>query len=204
LSVGIYTLLENIAESESEFSINLRCDVSDYSRGEQVQKRWLPSIVDIEASGFGAASYPIEIGIVRYDGAKWCKLIRPYDAWMHWDEKAEALHGITREMLHTRGLEPAKVCQELNHFLGNTVVYSDGWVVDNPWLIKLFSAAQIDMTFTCRAMEYILNETQMCLWHEVKDDLSEQCDTKRHRASTDAFLIQQTFIKTYEASLHGK
>ena len=43
----------------------------------------MPSIIDVEASGFGAASYPIEIGVVRYDGAKWCKLLRPLDDWTH-------------------------------------------------------------------------------------------------------------------------
>ena len=89
-----------------------------------------------------------------------------------------------------------RVCHELNRFLGNTIVYSDGWVVDNPWLIKLFSAAQVEMAFTCRAMEYILSEPQMNMWHEVKDDLSVNLDTQRHRASADAYLIQQTFIQT--------
>ncbi len=164
--------------------------------GECVQKNSLPSILDVEASGFGAASYPIEIGIVRYDGAKWCKLIRPFPSWVHWDKEAEVLHGITQEMLHTKGNEPVKICNELNQFLGNTIVYSDGWVVDNPWLIKLFAAARVEMTFTCRALEYILSQTQMEIWHEVKSDLAASLDIKRHRASTDAFLIQQTYLKT--------
>lgn len=159
-------------------------------------KKSLPSIIDVEASGFGAVSYPIEIGIVRYDGAKWCKLLRPFDSWVHWDRKAESLHGITQQMLQTRGEEPRKVCVELNNFLGNTVVYSDGWVVDNPWLIKLYAAAQVEMSFTCRALEYILSEAQMNQWHEVKSRLASQLDVKRHRASSDAMVIQQTYAKT--------
>ncbi|MED5326260.1 MAG: exonuclease domain-containing protein, partial [Pseudomonadota bacterium] len=159
-------------------------------------KNTLPTIIDIEASGFGAASYPIEIGIVRYDGAKWCKLLRPFDSWVHWDRKAESLHGITQQMLQTRGEDPRKVCIELNHLLGNTVVYSDGWVVDNPWLIKLYAAAQIEMSFTCRALEYILSEAQMNQWHDVKNRLARQLDVKRHRASSDALVIQQTYAKT--------
>ena len=53
-----------------------------------------PSIIDVEASGFGAKSYPIEIGVVRHDGAKWCKLIRPFDHWVHWDDEAEALQDL--------------------------------------------------------------------------------------------------------------
>jgi len=161
-----------------------------------VQKDTLPSIVDVEASGFGAASYPIEIGIVRYDGAKWCKLIRPFDSWVHWDSQAEELHGISQSMLLTRGVEPVRICHELNRFLGNTVVYSDGWVVDNPWLIKLFAAAQVEMTFTCRALEYILNQTQMEAWHDVKQHVAKELDTRRHRASADALLIQQTYAQT--------
>ncbi|AXT37864.1 hypothetical protein D1814_03820 [Alteromonas sp. BL110] len=161
-----------------------------------MQNTTLPTIIDVEASGFGAASYPIEIGIVRYDGAKWCKLLRPFDSWVHWDTKAQSLHGISQQMLQARGEEPHKVCVELNNFLGNTVVYSDGWVVDNPWLIKLYSAAQIDMSFTCRALEYILTESQMDNWHDVKNSLSAELDVKRHRASSDAMIIQQTYAKT--------
>ncbi|WP_394221712.1 exonuclease domain-containing protein [Alteromonas gracilis] len=155
-----------------------------------------PTIIDIEASGFGAASYPIEIGVVRYDGAKWCKLLRPFDSWVHWDKKAESLHGITQQMLQARGEEPHKVCIELNNFLGNTVVYSDGWVVDNPWLIKLYAAAQVEMSFTCRALEYILSEAQMNVWHNVKKRLATKLDLKRHRASADALIIQQTYAHT--------
>ena len=166
------------------------------SLGVRVQQKTLPTIIDVEASGFGAQSYPIEIGIVRYDGAKWCKLIRPFDSWMHWDKNAQALHGITRAMLHARGAEPISVCNELNAFLGNTLVYSDGWVVDNPWLIKLFAAAQVEMTFTCRALEYILSEGQMNVWHEVKAQQLAKLGVKRHRASADALVIQQTYAQT--------
>tara|TARA_Y100001951_G_scaffold105246_1_gene121039 strand:+ start:7658 stop:7939 length:282 start_codon:yes stop_codon:yes gene_type:complete len=42
--------------------------------GVRVRKITLPTIIDIEASGFGAASYPIEIGVVRYDGANYSGL----------------------------------------------------------------------------------------------------------------------------------
>lgn len=161
-----------------------------------MQRKYPPSIIDVEASGFGAQSYPIEIGVVRYDGAKWCKLIRPYDHWVHWDDSAEALHGISREMLNSYGVPPATICLELNSFLGNTMVYSDGWVVDHPWLITLFSAAGVDMTFSCRALEYILHEKQMAHWHAVKSRLLDSSDAKRHRASTDAMIVQQVYMET--------
>jgi hypothetical protein len=34
-------------------------------------------VLDIEASGFGRHSYPIEIGYARDDGHAWCSLVRP-------------------------------------------------------------------------------------------------------------------------------
>lgn len=159
-------------------------------------KHYPPSIIDIEASGFGDKSYPIEIGIVRYDGAKWCKLIQPLAHWIHWDDSAEALHGISREMLNAYGENAVKVCHELNAFLSNTIVYSDGWVVDNPWLIKLFSAASVDMSFSCRALEYVLTEAQMDHWYEVKTQIEKESGESRHRASTDAMTIQKTYMQT--------
>ena len=50
-----------------------------------------PIIIDIEASGFGAESYPIEIGVVLGDGAKYCSLIEPRPEWTHWDPAAETV-----------------------------------------------------------------------------------------------------------------
>ena len=34
-----------------------------------------PDIIDIEASGFGPDSYPIEIGVALSSGEKYCSLI---------------------------------------------------------------------------------------------------------------------------------
>jgi len=47
-----------------------------------------PAVLDIEASGFGRDSYPVEIGYVLPDGQTWCTLIRPAPAWTHWDATA--------------------------------------------------------------------------------------------------------------------
>ena len=53
-----------------------------------------PSIMDIEASGFGRSSYPIEVGYVLGDGSSFCTLIRPLPSWTHWDASAESVHHI--------------------------------------------------------------------------------------------------------------
>ena len=40
-----------------------------------------PAVLDVEASGFGRSSYPIEIGVVFPDGHAYCTLIRPESHW---------------------------------------------------------------------------------------------------------------------------
>ena len=62
-----------------------------------------PTIIDIEASGFGSRSYPIEIGVVKTNGDRYCALIEPPPEWDHWSETAQAVHGITRKLIETRG-----------------------------------------------------------------------------------------------------
>lgn len=156
----------------------------------------IPTIIDIEASGFGSSSYPIEVGVINQAGDRFCCLIKPQNDWLHWSEQAESLHGISRQVLHDRGQSVQIVCQQLNQFLSGQVVYSDGWVVDEPWLIKLFYAARVHMQFHLSALEMILNEAQMSLWHSTKDKLFLQMKGQRHRASSDAALIQNTFVTT--------
>ena len=166
-----------------------------------MQNRQPPTILDVEASGFGSNSFPIEIGVKRADGARFCRLIKPYEGWAHWDAEAEALHGISRADLDKHGLDGKVVCEQLNLFLQQSMAYSDGWVVDYPWLIKLYAAAGITMSFRLSALEYVLTEVQMQRWHEVKKRIMSSHSEARHRASVDAELIQQTFIETATASM---
>ncbi|GGF68054.1 3'-5' exonuclease [Alteromonas lipolytica] len=160
----------------------------------------IPTIIDVEASGFGSYSYPIEVGVSRRDGARFCRLIRPYPDWTHWDDNAQKLHGITREHLRQRGVDGHEVCLALNEFLANDTAYSDGWVVDHPWLIRLFARAGVTMAFSVRALEYVLSEAQMELWNSTKNNVLSQFNGHRHRASTDAEIIQQTYIRTHASN----
>jgi hypothetical protein len=83
------------------------------------------------------------------------------------------------------------------------IVYSDGWVVDDTWLIKLFYAAKVTMQFHVSSLEMILSETQMSLWHSTKDRLFQQMQEQRHRASSDAALIQNTFVTTHQICINN-
>ncbi|WP_339723407.1 hypothetical protein [uncultured Paraglaciecola sp.] len=156
----------------------------------------IPNIIDVEASGFGSLSYPIEVGVINQAGERFCCLIKPQVDWTHWDTRAESLHGISRQLLAEKGLAVQEVCKKLNQFLAGQVAYSDGWVVDDTWLIKLFNAAKMTMKFHVSSLEMILKEIQMPLWHSTKERLFQQMQEQRHRASSDAALIQNTFVTT--------
>jgi len=158
-----------------------------------------PFIIDIEASGFGADSYPIEVGLALEPGTKYCSLIAPLPEWTHWDAEAERVHRISREILDIRGRPPAVVARTLNELLGRATVYSDGWVVDQPWLSRLFNLARVRQEFSISPLEAILSERQMAQWHEVKNRVIEELALTRHRASYDAQVIQETYLRTKES-----
>ena len=155
-----------------------------------------PYIIDVEASGFGSTSYPIEVGLALEPGQRYCTLIKPADHWDHWDAQAESVHGISRENLLRKGRPVIEVTEELNQLLENKVVFSDAWGVDNPWIIQLYAAAGIDRTFDVSALEMLLSEPQMRLWAKTRDSVIADLGLERHRASNDSWIIQETYIRT--------
>jgi hypothetical protein len=155
-----------------------------------------PFIIDVEASGFGPSGYPIEIGLAMESGRRYSTLIRPINEWVYWNEDAEKTHGITKEVLQRYGRPVKEVAAKLNDMLENGFVYSDGWVVDKPWVTQLFAAARLPQLFTVSAIETILSEDQMNIWHEVKDEFMQKNNLHRHRASIDAMIVQETYIRT--------
>ena len=46
----------------------------------------------------------------------------------------------------------------------------------------------------------ILTEPQMTVWHDTKDHILDALNERRHRASFDAFVVQQTWVRTREAT----
>jgi hypothetical protein len=158
-----------------------------------------PVIIDIEASGLGTRSYPIEIGAALTDGTKFCSLILPRPEWTHWDDGAQQLHRISRDMLETYGKPIVQVATQLNELLRQRTAYSDGWVVDKPWLDHLFFAAGMRCEFWLSPLEMILSEPQMGIWHATKDRLLLELGQKRHRASFDAYVVQETYERTWRA-----
>ncbi len=126
----------------------------------------LPAIIDIEASGFGAGSYPIEVGYYLPGGEMYCALIRPETDWTHWDAGAEKIHGVSREILLRHGQPAAEVALHLNRKFRGQTVYSDAWGADYAWLARLYDAVELRLQL------------------------------RRHRASGDARTLFETFAET--------
>ncbi|MFK7859188.1 MAG: hypothetical protein AB8B64_10215 [Granulosicoccus sp.] len=159
-------------------------------------------IVDIEASGLQADSYPIEVGVALADGGRHSMLIRPEPDWIHWDKDAEQIHGITRKTLCQHGRPIEEVAHRINTLLNAQQTYSDGWVVDKPWLTRLFSAARIPMLFALSPIEQIMSENQFSIWDDIKQQMIQELGVTRHRASHDAWIIQQTYVRSRQLSLN--
>lgn len=161
----------------------------------------LPIIIDIEASGFGSKGYPIEIGLVLEDKQTWCALIKPETHWQHWDNQAESVHHISRATLEEHGKPAMHIVTQLNTILANKVVYSDGWAHDYVWLHQLFESVNQTPSFKLQDLRYILSSQQMQNWHDTKEEVIQSLQAVRHRASADAKIIQQTWLKTKDLVL---
>lgn len=155
----------------------------------------IPNIVDIEASGFGRGSYPIEVGIALADGSRHSFLIRPEEGWHHWDENAAKLHCISKEQLATKGLSAILVARKLNSLLQGQVIYSDAWGFDSCWIGKLFDHVNLMQTFRIDALSRLLSVSEMDQWYTEKERVIRSLGLLPHRALNDACILQETFMQ---------
>lgn len=154
-----------------------------------------PVIIDVEASGFGRGSYPIEVGVALEDSRTHCFLIRPANGWTHWDAEAEAMHGISRDLLFNHGQPVREVAEQLNELLLYKMVYSDAWGYDQSWLALLFETAELPRRFRMESLRCLLHENHLDFWHMEKTAAIHSLKTGRHRASIDALVLQRAVSK---------
>lgn len=157
-----------------------------------INKTFNGNVIDVEASGLGSHSYPIEVGLVLGNGTTYEALIKPPPDWQHWDKEAEDLHGISRDMLRRLGRSLREVCVELNQLCGGKTLYSDCWVYDSAWITKLFAKAGITPRFKCSPIEGILQEEHLEYWGEHKAEYIRNTQILPHRALNDAIIISET------------
>jgi hypothetical protein len=162
---------------------------------------FVPAVIDLEASGFGSTSYPIEIGFVLPDGHLECTLVRPEPSWTHWDESASHVHGITREILMAHGKPAGQVALWLNKQLNGLTVYSDAWGHDYAWLAVLFDVANLAPSFKLEHLASVIPECTAARWHQVHSQIELELGLKRHRASNDALMLQRTWVTLMESKI---
>ncbi len=153
----------------------------------------LPIILDVEASGFGRGSYPIEVGIALPNGDLHAWLIKPLPEWTHWQENAEQIHGISRERLQRDGLAPRVVAKTLNNLLQGKTIYTDGWGVDRPWLALLFHEVGLHQLFKLESIYSLLDQDQMEKWTATRERVIASHQLVPHRAGSDALIVQTTY-----------
>jgi hypothetical protein len=158
----------------------------------------LPCVLDIEASGFGRGSYPIEVGFVLPDGTAYCTLIVPDADWTHWDGGAERVHGISRSLLQRHGRSATEVANELNHRLAGRAVYCDNWAHDYAWLARLFESASTSPSFQLHHLRELLSENAAERFDAVREIVARSLQLRRHRASSDARVLQLSVAKVWQ------
>ena len=150
----------------------------------------LPWVLDLEASGFGRGSYPIEVGFVGPDGEVGCTLIQPEPDWTAWHASAERVHGIARATLLNHGRPAAVVASWLNEQLTGQQVYCDAWAHDYVWLARLFDAAGRVPSFRLRDLRELLQADELARFDAARERVRQAIAVQRHRASTDARVLQ--------------
>jgi hypothetical protein len=152
------------------------------------------AFIDLEASGLGSKSWPVEVAWTFTEGPPAAFLIRPDDAWPDeaWEEGAEALHGISRDDLRRNGLGVREVCAALNEALAGTEVYSDAPDWDGFWLIRLFAAGGVRQEFSIHDYGKLVGPIIAGHGEEILERAARLAP-RRHRAAADVTHLQTLY-----------
>lgn len=148
-------------------------------------------IIDCEASGLSANSYPIEIG-VAFNEESFGFLIKPPSSWDYWDLKAEEVHKIKREELYANGISVFDAISILNSQLRDLTIYSDASDYEELWINKLYSEVGISKNFDIASIYTLDIDWAMYKYNKLKFSASSVI----HRAENDALLIRKSIIKS--------
>lgn len=99
--------------------------------------------LDFEASSLADRSHPIEVAWVFQDGRQESHLIAPAPSWTDWDEKAEAIHHISRDLLAAEGEPHDRVAARMLEALDGHDLFASAPSWDGKWLSALLRSAGI-------------------------------------------------------------
>lgn len=146
--------------------------------------------IDIEASGLGIDSYPIECGWTVWNGEGDATLIN-HQPWLessYWDSQAELLHGISKESL--KDAPDAKTALKIiTDKTQEGILFSDCPKMESIWLSLLSSASQDRMKWT-------IHDATSLFGKSLKDErmansIMEKFKTTghHHRAQGDSLVL---------------
>ena len=159
------------------------------------------AVLDIEASGFGPQSYPIEVGVaIITTPAKpvgtWSSLIQPTEEWLssgHWSPGSAQVHGISVGQLQRNGQPAPQVCAQLNALLKGAIVVTDAPTFDQPWLDRLFAAADAEQSFIVRNLDLVADSLPPDERRQFSHLLRR--NPAPHRAEADAFRLAAMLLE---------
>lgn len=161
------------------------------------------AFLDIEASGFGPGSYPVEVGWTFADGTGEAWLICPPDEWTAagWEAEAEAVHGLSRAWLEHEGWSAAYVADRVVAQLADVRLYSDAAVIDGQWLSRLLEWSSLPMLLPVRPFEELLPSVSvMPGTMDRAIGAANRSFPRRHRALPDSQHLWATWRQLQGAS----
>ncbi|QVM85179.1 3'-5' exonuclease [Novosphingobium decolorationis] len=161
---------------------------------------WPLVTLDFEASCLDVGSYPIEVGLCRWDGPEsrareWSALIRPEPQWAAqgiWTQEAQGVHGISREQLEG-ALPSAAIIDQINSFAGSRTAFCDGGRYDQKWLAMLRRAADLPLHLRFGDVTMLQNRLDDAGRLRMKQFLVVQ--TAPHRAGPDASRLMRALCE---------
>lgn len=147
--------------------------------------------LDLEASGLGQASWPIEAGWCFLTGKPSAMLIAPHEDWPDaaWDPAAEDLHGIDLKKLQRSGKPVGEVCNAMNEALKGARVFSDAPDWDGFWLYRLFSAAKARQQFQLCDFADLFENVSPERFRKAKE-IAQKEAPHSHRAAADVLHMR--------------
>ena len=158
------------------------------------QPRRQIAFIDLEASGLGPKSWPIEVGWGFHGWPARSMLIKPAVNWSleAWEKSAEELHGISPDKLVQGGTPPLEVALVLNAAFANADVYSDAPSFDGFWLYRLYEAAGVRANFRLHSLANLINELTTSTPTELSAK-AQQIAPHTHRALEDVKHMQALY-----------
>ncbi len=157
------------------------------------------AFIDLEASGLGPKSWPIEVGWGFHSWPARSMLIKPATGWSleAWEKSAEELHKLSPDQLIKDGKPPLEVALVLNAAFANADVYSDAPSFDGFWLYRLYEAAGVRANFKLLNLAGLINNVAKSSPEELISRASEK-EPHTHRAEQDVRHMQTLYTLALE------